>query len=348
MSLAVTTTQPNLNEAFAGENTFLIWEPCSQNHAEVVPGFTKYLLDLGYRVSVLMTPERIDEGVFSLFGENENVCLNRLSQKTIREFLLENGIGSAKGILITTVTGKIDIKNIPLTPEQKILQVSHDVKDDVAAIDEKTITLHRVDYGGMKTVVVNPHYFGNIAPAAKNDVVDFIAVGALQEKRRNAVPLVVAARKLHDANMRNFKITIVGKGNPGNLPREIRQYFDIRGRLDFSEMYECLGMADFYLPLLDPENPDHERYRTRGTSGSFQLIYGFRKPPVIAAEFAPMRGFDHRNSLIYEDNSQLADAMETAIRQTSGDYAAMQKALGDYAQELYRESLANLAGLTAN
>ncbi len=75
------------------------------------------------------------------------------------------------------------------------------------------------------------------------------------------------------------------------------------------------------------------------------MIYGFRKPPVIAAKFAPLRGLDRRNSLIYEDSSRLADAMATAIRMTPRDYAAMQKELDQYAKKLYRESLANLAGL---
>jgi hypothetical protein len=326
-------------------NTFLVWEPCSRNHAEVVPGFTKYLLDLGYRVSILITPERIDEGVFSRFGKNDHVRLNRLPQKAVRALLLKKGIGNAKGILITTMTGKIDTGKIPLAPGQRILRVSHDVKEDAAAIDEHTITLHRVDYHGVKTVVVNPHYFGDIAPAAKNDIVDFITVGALRGKRRNAAALVEAARRLHDANIRNYKITVVGKGGLGHLPRAIQPYFNIRGRLDFSELFDHLGRADFYLPLLDPENPDHERYITTGTSGSFQLIYGFRKPPVIAAKFAPLRGLDRRNSLIYEDSSRLADAMATAIRMTPRDYAAMQKELDQYAKKLYRESLANLAGL---
>ena len=73
-------------------NTFLLWEPCSINHAEVVPGFTKYLLDLGYSVSVMVEPERIDDGLFSLFSENERVYLNRMTGKNARKFLLKNGL----------------------------------------------------------------------------------------------------------------------------------------------------------------------------------------------------------------------------------------------------------------
>ena len=43
------------------ENTFLVWEPCGKSHAEVVPGFVKYLLDLGYHVSVLVSSNAYTE-----------------------------------------------------------------------------------------------------------------------------------------------------------------------------------------------------------------------------------------------------------------------------------------------
>lgn len=336
------------DDIFIDGNTFLLWEPCSQNHAEVVPGFAKYLLDLGYSVSVLVTPERIDEGLFSLFGKNERLHLNRLSQKQIRRFLLENGIGPARGILISTLTDKIDIKKIPLAPGQKCLCVSHDVKDDVAAgkmIDEKTITLRRVDYNGVRTVVVNPHFFGDIPTVPKHETVNFITVGALRDKRRNAALLVDAARHLRAAGWRHFKITVIGKGKPPELPEDLRSHFHILGRVDFRVMYEEIQNADFFLPLLDENNPDHGRYITTGTSGSFQLIYGFRKPPLLAFKFAPIHGFDPRSSLVYESSEKLGVAMDWAMRMTAEGYVSMQKALGEYTRALYDESLENLRNL---
>ena len=333
------------------DNTFLLWEPCSQNHAEVVPGFAQYLLDLGYRVSVLITPERITEGLFSLFGEDDRLYLSLMTQQQIRRFLLKNGIGQARGILISTITDKIDIRKIPLKPGQRCLCVSHDVKDDVAAIDETTITLRRVDYNGRQTVVVNPHYFGNIPLRPKNEVVNFITVGALRDKRRNLAPLVDAVQKLRSAGWRNFKITIVGKGGHegegglGDLNEDLQHSFNVCGRVDFRKMYEEIQKADFFMPLLDENNPDHERYITTGTSGSFQLIYGFLKPPLIARKFAPINGFDSRNCIIHENSSELAAAMEQALRMKSEDYDMMRKELGKYAHGIYRESLGNLRNL---
>ena len=326
-------------------NTFLLWEPCTTNHAEVVPGFTKYLLDLGYFVSVLTEPARIDEGLFSLFGDNERVYLNRIPGKSIRKFLLKSGLAEAKGILISTLTDKIRLKDIPLAPGQKVLCVSHDVRDDAASIDGRTVTLRRVDYKGLETVVVNPHYFGEAALPAKNAAVNFISVGALREKRRSASLLVGAARKLYRSGARDFRITVIGKGTLHGLPEELRPFFRITGRLEFRDMYKEIQQADFFLPLLDPLNAQHDRYITTGTSGSFQLIYGFLKPPVIASRFAPINGFDGRNSVIYENNEDLGAAMERAVLMTAEDYSEMRENLKRYAENLYSESLENLRRL---
>ena len=326
-------------------NTFLIWEPCTKNHAEVVPGFTKYLLDLGYNVSILIEPERIAHGLFSLFGESPGVYLNCMTGKSARKFLLKNGLAEAKGILISTLTEKIKIKDIPLAPGQKILCVSHDVKEDAKSIDVKTITLRRVEYNGVKTVVINPHYFGVIQPKDKNKTVNIISVGALNAKRRNVALLVDAARKLYLTDVRDFRITVIGKGALCGLPEELRPFFRITGRLEFRYMYKEIQQADFFLPLLDPCNPEHDRYITTGTSGSFQLIYGFLKPPVIASRFATINGFDGGNSILYENNSDLASAMKKAILMTSDDYSEMRENLKLYTKNLYRESLENLRRL---
>jgi len=327
------------------DNTFLLWEPCSRNHAEVTPGYTKYLLDLGYSVSVMVEPERIDEGLFSQFWKNKRVYLNRIRRKDVKRFLLKHGLADAKGMLISTLNGKIRLENIPLKAGQKILSVSHDIKDDAALIDEKTITLRRMCDDRFKTVIVNPHYFGDFTKLSKNRTVNFISVGALSKKRRNMSLLIEAAQKLCQTGVCNFRITVIGKGTIRSLPKNLLQFFRILGRLDFQNMYKEIQQSDFYLPLLDPMISKHDRYITTGTSGSFQLIYGFLKPPIIASRFAPINGFDVTNSIIYENNADLAKAMEKAIRMTAEDYSTMQNNLEFYTEKLYRESLENLRQL---
>src|SRR4051812_17486977 len=83
------------------ENSFIVWEPCTHSHAEVVPGYVKYLRDLGFHVHVFMTPKRYDEGLFSRFSDL-GVTLHRLNQRNIRHLFRRHGIGAARGIMITT------------------------------------------------------------------------------------------------------------------------------------------------------------------------------------------------------------------------------------------------------
>src|SRR5210317_1461280 len=86
-------------------DTIVLWEPCSQSHGEIVPGYAKYLLDLGYRVMVLMTPDRIDEGLFCRFA-HPKLHLTTLFQRQIRRFMKKRTVHNAAGVLISTA-GKV-------------------------------------------------------------------------------------------------------------------------------------------------------------------------------------------------------------------------------------------------
>ncbi len=335
-------------------NTFFLWEPCSRNHSEVLPGFAKYLLDLGYDVSVLVIPDRLKEGLFSRF-QHERLFLNKLSQKEIKKFFKTDNLFGAKGVIVTTV-GKInstpDYKDahgfFKLQDGQKALFVEHEIKPavDNGTFDEKFITLRKMDYKNAKSVVVNPHYFGDVKITPKNnDTVNFITIGALRAKRKDSHLIIDAVKCLHDKGITNFKVTVIGKGTLNHLPREIRKYFDIKGRLDFSEMYDEIEKADFFLTAYNPQNEAHRRYITTGTSGSFQLMYGFGKPCVIVKDFASINGFDNSNSLLYEGIEQYADAMQRGIQMSESEYKIMQNNLLAYSKQLYDESLNNLKEL---
>jgi hypothetical protein len=338
-------------------NTFFVWEPCSHSHAEVVPGYAKYLLDLGFDVSVLLTPERLDEGLFSRFS-HDRLTLNRMSQPAIVRYFKRHGLSNAQGVLITTA-GKIGSKDsysaeyalfTDRKPEQKVLLVEHDVKrpTDHGVIDSNVITLRKVQYKNVATAAINPHYFGNINITAKSSgVIKFITAGALRVRRRNTSILIDAVAALHDKGITNFRIIVIGRGSLRGVPTHLRKYFEIRGRVDFSQLYTEMESADFFLALLDPENPLHDRYLTTGTSGNFQLIYGFAKPCLIDAKFAAANGFNAQNSLVYTGNVKLAASMIDAINLTQTEYGAKQQALQALAKTIYAESLANMKQLTS-
>ncbi len=339
------------------ENTFFVWEPCTYSHAEVVPGFAKYLLDLGYEVSILITPERYKEGLFSKFGDFAGkIHFNKMSQRQIRKFIKNNGLANAKGLLLTTSGKLAESADYPserkffgqLKDGQKLIIVEHDVKKafDLGTLTNDIVMLRTPYYKTAKATEVNPHYFGDVAITQKNaDVVNFITVGALRGKRRNSDMLVEAVASLVDKGIENFKITCIGKGSIKHIPPHLQKFFDAKGQANFSELYAEMENADFFLPLLDAENLAHERYITTGTSGSFQLVFGFATPCVIEEKFAEINYLTSANSILYNGSQSLANAMVQAIKMSLGDYTKMQENLKSTAETLAMRSRENLKTL---
>lgn len=335
-------------------NTFIVWEPCSKSHSEVVPGYVKYLLDLGCHVSVLVHSDRVKEGLFSRF-KNENLTLNKMCKKEILKYFKQNDLSDIEGVLVTTsgkICDEIHFEEVYNTfneniEKSKIFLVSHDAR---LALDngtwrEKNITLRKLNYKGAKSVVVNPHYFGDIAITPKNQVTNFVMVGAIKPYKKNDNTIIEAVLELHNKGITNFKITVIGKGHIKNIPQQIRGYFDLKGRLPFNKMYDELENADFLLTAYDEENPAHIRYNTTGTSGNFQLVYGFIKPVVITEGFASINEFDEQNSIIYKNPQDYANAMKRGIDLTIDEYQEMQTNLKSVADRIYQKSLQNMNAL---
>lgn len=129
------------------------------------------------------------------------------------------------------------------------------------------------------------------------------------------------------------------------LPKELQQYFDIKGRLPFDKMYDEIEKADFLITSYDETKPGHIRYNTTGTSGNFQLVYGFAKPCIIIESFGPINGFDSSNSILYKTDSEFANALQKGIEMSSEKYSELQKNLKAYADKLYENSKENLRKL---
>ena len=335
-------------------NTFIVWEPCSKSHSEVVPGFCKYLLDLGYHVSVIVHPNRIKEGLFSRF-KDENLSINKMSKHQVLKYFQKDNLEDIKGVIVTTVGKLCDSIHYdecfntfnPNIDKSKIFFVEHEIvhSADAGTWQDDIITLRQMNYKNTKSVVVNPHYFGNINITRKNDTTNFVVVGAIQAQKKDNGLIVDSVKLLHERGVRNFKITVIGKGKLNHLPKEIRQYFDIKGRLPFDKMYNELEKADFMLTAYDESNPMHIRYNTTGTSGNFQLIYGFLKPCLIIRSFGAINGFDDTNSILYNSNDAYADAMMQGIEMSAEDYSKMQDRLKKYVDALYDSSKQNLKEL---
>lgn len=337
--------------------TFVVWEPCSRSHGEVVPGFVRYLRELGYRVSVLVSPGRVREGLFGRIVD-PGVQVFGLPQRRIRRWVRRGGLRGSLGVMVTTASklparadGRIDYEQVfgpaCATP---VYVVEHDVRDrvDRGVWDPRSITLRRVDYRGARSVVVNPHDFGSVAVTPRSaGPLRFLVVGTLGKGKRAQHRIVDAVREIVGSGERGFEVTVVGKGGVGRLPPDVAGMFRVLGRVSFGGLYAEVERADVLLTAYEAENGEHDFYRTAGTSGNFQLVWGFAKPCVVLREFAPINGLDEHNSILYDGSGGLADGMRRAIALKPDAYARMQRRVQQDAAALADESRRNLAALLA-
>ena len=335
------------------DNTFVVWEPCCKSHSEVVPGFAKYLLDLGYSVSVIVAPEHYESGLFSRF-KSKKLFFNKLSRRSVKRYFKHADLSKFKGIMVTTagkLCDKIHFDQVydhfnSTLDKHKLFIVEHDAKPavDSGTWDPEIITLRKLNYKNAVSCAVNPHYFGNVKITPKSEkITNFIMIGKLGSGQSDNNVIIAAALKLLNSGITGFKITVVGKCHLDNLPEKVASHVDVKGRLPFDQMFVELEKADFFLTSYNFER--HSFYCTTGASGNFQLMYGFGKPCIIVRDFAEVNGFTEKNSIIYDTPEEYAEAMRKAIEMPSGEYLTMQKDLCAYAAEIYGESLENFRKL---
>ena len=143
-------------------------------------------------------------------------------------------------------------------------------------------------------------------------------------------------------NIYNFKIYITGRYQHSYIDSNLKEYIEYLGFVPFDKLYKLVEKADFIIPFLDPENPQHEYYIADATSGSFQLCYGFLKPMLIASKFAPKAHLNSNNSIVYQDNSDLINAIKKAINLSKEDYNIMQQNLKSTVEKINKDSLNTL------
>ena len=342
----------NFQKNITKDKTILIIEP-NKCHYETILGYYKYLKDLGFNVEVLT------------LGKSGNIFLNstldikawECNKKTF-DFIFKYAnfkkyycllfnskrvywgkcLNSTDGCDITDCYKKIPKGQIENIYVQHHIDFWNDCKK------EKQIALaNPTKADDLKKCIVNPHYFGDVKITEKNrKKIKFITVGGLGKERRNANLLINAVKELHNNNISNFEIIVISSDKLENLPTEICRYFKFLGKVDFPTLFRAMEDADYFLPLLDPEVKQHQRYIKHGTSGSFQLIYGFLKPCIIHKTFADIYGFSEEDSFVYEKNSDLYKCMLNAIDLTQKEYTTKQSYLKQIVKNINEISLKNL------
>jgi glycosyltransferase involved in cell wall biosynthesis len=335
------------------DNTILLIEP-NDCHGEVIPGFAKYLLDLGYAVDIIMIWELSwmqplcrfnDPGIRTIVIPHSFIndlfdkpVIKKYKKIVLSSFRVYRHSNTAEGMEIFEC-----YPNVKNHTDRLIAVEHHAEKCNGDMLNQnRVITLESFEYA-RKAGVCNPHYFGAVKAVSKSrTVTKFIAVGKIETERRNHYLLIDAVKELKKQKITNFKIIIIGLGAMPDVSAGIRCFFEFRGWVDFPAMYSAMEEADFFLPLLDMDLPAHKRYIDRATSGSFQLIYGFTKPCLIQRSFAPKRGLTEKNSLLYDKNSDLAGTMLKAIEMTGFEYEDMREDLQKLAEKIYADSKNNL------
>lgn len=336
------------------KNSVLLVE-CNNLHGETLPGYIKYLKDLGYNIDVIVTPRIYFENPFVRLDKSLINNLFKLEIQDIIKFFNLKKIEKYKYIIINSYHLYYSRKKNELVPffelfknvnenSQKFIFVEHHLEDTNKKLlsENRVIQLADFNFQTPHPVFCNPNYFGEIKLHKKNEIINFITIGELASHRRNSNLLIDAVKKLYTEGIDNFKITVIGYGKLDDVPKEIHKFFDIKGRLPFKQMYNQLEEADFFLTLLDPENEKHDRYIKDGTSGSFQLIYGFNKPCIIAEKFAKYHYFDNKNSVIYEKNSDFTDALKYCVNISNEDYDLLCNNLNKTTEIIRKKSINNL------
>ena len=348
-----------LKKIFTGvrKNSVLVVEP-NDCHYEVMPGFIKYFQDLGYKTDIVVREKSAADFLHGIFPSDR---IFYLTETAVQSLVADDKIRQYEYLLLTSsvkYTGTLP-GDSPLQPSvtdyfkdiafdfDKIIFVQHHMERSLNSNKQIALADLKNKYSE-NFYMVNPHYFGKVKITPKNeDVTKFIVVGNIVPWRKNYSLLLDAVRDLA-TKTKNFKVILVGGGGSLEIAEDIAGFFDVRGRLSYPDMFRAMEEADFFLCLLDPENPEHERYVTMGTSGSFQLIYGFAKPCLIHKYFADAYDFDNDNALVYDNNGDLSRLMAKAVAMNAKEYENVQQGLQRKEEAIYKLSLENLQQVITN
>lgn len=326
-------------------NTVVIIEPNSF-HAETLPGYVKYFLDLGYHVDVFITYENAVEYPFARMHEEFRVFVGGIYD--VQDWLRMEKMNEYTAIFFSTQFYKNIIylpSSLPSACHDRIFCIDHSVeKSALWAKDEPLFwKLRKMNHVATLSQIdgfyrINPNYFGNVkVPSKHSDHIRFVTVGAIKSCFKNHNLLLDSVRGLLLDGITDFSIHVVGAGSM-DIPVELQPYIKLCGRLDFPSMYSEVEEADYILALLDPTNQDHLNYKKGMTSGALQLSYGFTTPLLISQEFASAYHLESNAAVIYEGN-ELLKAMKIAIACSLEDYAIMQACLEKKTKDIFNSSI---------
>ena len=341
------------------KNVFLV--EFNQWHTEVLPGYCKYFQDLGFNVFVLTRYKGYVDNPFCLFENPPARFYMNLSQ--MKRLFSSVDFKKIAYTLTTSeriyfqVDGKVswtlvwDFIGCPPMGKYGCGVIAHGLDDSQHVYQPNNIRNWNFDQVLDKTFVLtpfllnnkrqmpmlNPFYFGEVKRHRKNKQTLFVVVGTIAKNKRNFSEFLNICEKLTG----DWELLVIGTVQEPSLFNSLPSKVKILGRLPFSSMYKVLAQADFFLPLLDPNEELHFRYKNDSTSGSRQLCLGFCVIPVIDRWFGEHYHFSEENALLH-NAGELSVAMQRAIDMKDDEYQKMVDSLKQNAEQVYNESMNNL------
>lgn len=332
-------------------NSVLVVEP-NAYHGCVLPGVARYFGELGYNVDVLCRAEVFLEDPFINFAHTADAPrIFTGNAKQLTEWLLSLTGNEYEYVFFSSPPSEPLMKSANIISRTKanggVILLRHQVDDSSVVPEGVKSSFALISHHGVP--MLNPHYFGEFEPKVyPSKTVKFVAIGEVVGKCKNHRLLIDAADQLVQRGITNFGVSVIGKmhwKDKVKVPRHLKRYIKFTGWLDFERMYAKVNASDFILALLDPTNPEHDRYKESVVTGSLSLSIGFRKPLVVSEPFAAFLGLDRSNSILYPGNS-LLEAMSSALHIVESGYSELTKGVSALASRVYQTSLENLRTAT--
>ena len=325
------------------KHSILIFEP-NKYHHECSPGFSKYFIDLGYNVDLLIHRNGIDS--FYLFDGTKNIRLfifknlKHIQRKTKK---LSRIMKKYDFVLVQSTDQKRkDLYiNLKFLKRNNTIFVFHEITF-AERIYSKYFNGNRIwTLGNMsKGKQVNPHYFGNIKIRELNSKTRFFMTSTAH---RSYYYLIETVMKLYENNF-SFEIIITGRSKrflKQKIPECLHKIFKFKSKVSFLELYRDIESSDFIIIPLNPKSKNDNLYKTTKVTGSMQLVLGFLKPALINKKFSDFYNLNNKNSLIY-NNHNLYDVMKKAINMNNKEYKMLQSNLYKLENKIYNASIDNI------
>ena len=336
-----------LNDIFIYNNRdkrILIFEPFKY-HYECTPGYSKYFIDLGYNVDIIMNEIGITSYYFFEYADKIRIFFyKKIDDIKEKDEFLPLIFNNYKYILIETTEPRemelykiLNLFNI----KQSIFVFHHlDYVNEFSLVTKLNKNkIWCLGNYGMSTQV-NPHYFGKFKTKKKNRITKFFITSTINRKYNF---LVSATKKLKNERIK-FHVIVVGKWktfSENDIPTNLKDIFTFKYKISYFDLFKEVYNSDYIIINLDPKNPEDIEFKKRRVTGSAQLAFGFLKPVLIHKNFAKNYNFNSNNSFLYED-SNFSQIMKTAINLENKSYMKMKRHLFESSKVIYNNSLNNV------